>query len=122
MEDQLYRELILEHFKNPLNYGIVNNPDFDISDYNPLCGDEIRITGKVQNGKLTEVKFKSLGCAISKASVSIMTENFLDHNIEEIKRMKPEDYLKILEIELSPSRIKCALLGFSALKKSLFEL
>ena len=122
MEDQLYRELILEHYKNPLNYGIISDPDFDISDYNPLCGDEIRITGKVKDEKLIEIKFKSLGCAISKASASIMSENFTGKQISEIINMKPNDYLKILEIELSPSRIKCALLGFSALKKSLLKL
>lgn len=122
MEDQLYRELILEHYKNPLNYGIIASPDFDISDYNPLCGDEIRITGKIKSGRLVEIKFKSLGCAISKASASIMTGNFLDKKMEEIIKMKPEEYLQILEIELSPSRIKCALLGFLSLKKSLVKL
>jgi nitrogen fixation NifU-like protein len=119
MEDQLYREIILEHFKNPLNYGIVSSPDFEIEDFNPLCGDEIKITGKIKNGKLIEIKFQSLGCAISKASASIMTESFLNESIDIILEKEPDDYLKLLEIELSPSRIKCALLGFSALKKSL---
>src|SRR5688572_26651459 len=129
MEDQLYREIILEHFKNPLNYGLIANPDFDISDYNPLCGDEIRLTGKIthsssgsENGKLTDIKFQSRGCAISKASASMMTESFLGKSIDEIKEIRPEEYLEILEIELSPSRVKCALLGFSALKKSLLKL
>ena len=122
MEDQLYREVILEHFKNPLNYGVVSSPDFSIEDYNPLCGDEIRLTGKVKDGKLIDVKFESLGCAISKASASIMTENFLNKDVKEILNVTPKKYLEILEIELSPSRVKCALLGYSALKKSLAKL
>src|SRR3989344_5440338 len=107
MEDPIYRDIILE------------DPDFKTTDYNPLCGDEISITGKVKNGKLASVKFESRGCAISKASASIMTEKFLKKNINKINLMKPEEYLQILEIELSPSRIKCALLGFSSLKKAL---
>ncbi|HLC87846.1 MAG TPA: iron-sulfur cluster assembly scaffold protein [Patescibacteria group bacterium] len=119
MEDPIYRDIILDHFKNPSNYGLLEDPDFKTTDYNPLCGDEISITGKVKNGKLASVKFESRGCAISKASASIMTEKFLKKNINKINLMKPEEYLQILEIELSPSRIKCALLGFSSLKKAL---
>src|SRR3989344_2153635 len=117
MEDPIYRDIILDHFKNPLNYGILEDPDFKTTDYNPLCGDEISITGKVKNKKLVSVKFESRGCAISKASASIMTEKFLERSINEIKQMNPEEYLQILEVQLSPSRIKCALLGFSSLKK-----
>jgi nitrogen fixation NifU-like protein len=119
MNDPIYREEILEHFKNPLNYGSVINPDFETTDFNPLCGDEISITGKIKEGKIVEIRFQSRGCAISKASASIMTENFLNKEVTEILKTNPQEYLKILEIELSPSRIKCALLGFSALKKSL---
>lgn len=122
MEDPIYRDIILDHFKNPSNYGSIENPNFKVSDNNPLCGDEISLTGKVKDGKLVEIKFESRGCAISKASASIMTEYFLNKKTEEIIKMKPEEYLQILEIELSPSRIKCALLGFSALKKSLAKL
>lgn len=122
MEDPIYRDIILDHFKNPSNYGMLEHPDFKTTDYNPLCGDEISITGKVKNGKLISVKFESRGCAISKASASIMTEKFINMDIDEIKKTTPENYLKLLEIELSPSRIKCALLGYSALKKSIAKL
>src|SRR3989338_2637975 len=119
MEDPIYRDIILDHFKNPSNYGLLEDADFKTTDYNPLCGDEISITGKVENGKLVNIRFQSRGCAISKASASIMTERFLNKSVEEIKKLKPEEYLQILEVELSPSRIKCALLGFSSLKKAL---
>ena len=112
--------MILDHFKNPSNYGLLEDPDIKTTDYNPLCGDAISITGKVEQGGLVSIKFESRGCAISKASTSIMTERFLNKKIEEIKKMKPEEYLEILEITLSPSRIKCALLGFSTLQKSFF--
>ena len=121
MKDPIYRDIILDHFKNPLNYGLLEDPDFETTDYNPLCGDEISITGKIIKGRLVNIKFESRGCAISKASASIMTEKFLNKEINEIKKIQPEDYLKMLEIELSGSRIKCALLGFSTLKKSLTE-
>lgn len=109
----------MEHFKNPQNYGIVKNCDFDISENNPLCGDEIRVTGRMENGKLVEIKFQSRGCAISKAGASIMTEKFLNSEIEKILKSQAEDFLKDLEINLSASRVKCALLGYSTLKKAL---
>lgn len=119
MEEQLYREVIMEHFKNPQNYGVIENADFDVSENNPLCGDEIRVTGRMEDGKLVEIKFQSRGCAISKAGVSIMTEKFLGSETEKIIKSKAEDFLEDLEINLSASRVKCALLGYSTLKKAL---
>lgn len=119
MEDQLYREIILEHYKNPLNYGVISNPDFEVTDSNPLCGDEIRITGNIDSGAISGIKFESEGCAISKAAASIMTEFFLGKKVKEVIKIRPEDFLVLLEINLSPSRTKCALLGYSTLKKAL---
>ena len=121
MDEQLYREIILEHYKNPQNYGVINDADIDISDYNPLCGDEIRITAKIINSKIDQIKFVSEGCAISKASASIMTEFVKKEPKNKLLKLSPEEYLLLLEINLSPSRIKCALLSYSALKKGLHE-
>lgn len=119
MDEQLYREIILEHFKNPQNYGVINHADLEISDYNPLCGDEIRLTVVFDEKKILDIKFVSTGCAISKASASILTEYVKQKTKDEFLKITPEKYLELLEIELSPSRIKCALLSYSALKKGL---
>lgn len=119
MDDQLYREFILEHWKNPQNYGVLENADIDISGNNPLCGDEIRITVKLKGNKIENILFISQGCAISKASASLYTEMVKHKNVKDIKNIKPEDFLKTLEIELSPARLKCALLVYSTLRKGL---
>ena len=119
MEDQLYREIILEHWKNPQNYGVIKHADIDISDNNPLCGDEIRITAKIQDNKLTEIKFVSEGCAISKASASLFTELVRNMEIDKIKQIKPEEVLEELGITLTPTRTKCALLVYATMQKGL---
>lgn len=115
MTDPLYRELILDHWKNPHNYGILKNPSFDISKNNPLCGDNIRITGKIENNKLTQLQFVSEGCAISKASASIFTMQIKGKKIEEIKKITPEIVIGNLGIMLTPAREKCALLIYNTL-------
>jgi len=119
MEEQLYREIILEHWKNPQNYGVIKNAAIDISDSNPLCGDEIRITAKIQDNKLTDVLFISEGCAISKASASLFTEKIKKMNIKAIKEITPEETLEELGIMLTPTRTKCALLVYATLQKGL---
>ncbi len=110
MEDPLYREIILEHWQNPQNYGSVKNPSFDLSDNNPSCGDKIRITGKIKNGKLIDVRFTCQGCAVSKASASILTGQVKGMLITEIIKLKEEDILKNLGVEITPARYNCALL------------
>jgi nitrogen fixation NifU-like protein len=119
MQDPLYREIILDHWRNPQNYGIIKNPDIDISEVNTICGDKIRLTGKIKNGKLTEVAFTGEGCAISKASASIFTEEIKGIKLIEIRKIDKEKVLKNLPISISPARYNCALLCFRALQKSL---
>lgn len=119
MADQLYREIVLEHWKNPLNYGVIKNPDIDIEENNPLCGDEIRITIKTDGKKIKQIAFTSEGCAISTACASMFTEMVKQKSIQEIKKIKPEVFLDKFGICLSPVRIKCALLAYSTLKKGL---
>ncbi len=113
--DFFYRELILEHWENPQNYGVIENADFDVTEFNPLCGDEIRLTGKITTGKLSEVNFIGEGCAISKASASLFTEKIKGMSVEEIKNLTPEDALFEMRITLTPARTKCALLIFQAI-------
>ena|SRR5258708_571513 len=117
--DALYREIILDHWKNPQNYGVIDNADIDISDNNPLCGDEMRITVKIENKIITNILFVSEGCAISKASASLFTEKIKEISVDEIKNITPEEVLKELGIDLTPTRTKCALLVYSTLKKGL---
>lgn len=119
MNDTLYRDELLEHWKNPQNWGQVLNANFTIDDNNPLCGDSIHLTGKVTKGKLVDIKFTGDGCVISKASASIMTEYVKGKAVDQLKKIKQDEFLSLLEISLSLSRIKCALLPYSALQKSL---
>ena len=84
--DPLYREIILEHWQNPQNAGIIKNADFDVTENNPLCGDKIRLTGKIENEKLTEIAFKGVGCAISQASASLFTEEIKGENLASLKK------------------------------------
>ena len=81
MQDPLYREIILDNWQNPQNYGTVKNPDIDVSEVNTTCGDKIRLTGKIKSGKLVEIMFTGDGCAISKASSSLFTEQIKKNNI-----------------------------------------
>ena len=115
--DPLYREIILEHWQHPQNYGVIKHADFDVRENNPLCGDEIRLTGKFEEGTLTKIAFSGDGCAISRASASLFTESIKGELVREIKNKKEKDILELLGIELTPARVKCALLIFNTLKK-----
>lgn len=143
MDDQIYREIILEHWKNPQNYGVIADADIDISDSNPLCGDEILITASLviplkkgiippttpkdkndprireDDNVIAEIKFIGQGCAISKASASLFTEFIKGKSITEIKNLTQEEALQLLTIMLTSARLKCALLPYSTLQKAL---
>lgn len=116
MQDPLYREIILEHWTNPQNYGVIKDADFVVDDNNPSCGDEIHITGKIENGTLVKIAFTGEGCAISKASASLFTEKIKGAEISEIKKITPDEVLEEMGLQLTPARMKCALLVYSTLK------
>ncbi|MBI4440459.1 SUF system NifU family Fe-S cluster assembly protein [Candidatus Woesearchaeota archaeon] len=113
--EKLYLENIIDHFKHPRNYGVVENADIQHHDHNPLCGDDISITIKIDRGKISDVKFQGHGCAISQASASMLTEKIKGKNIGDVKGIKSDDVIKLLGIPLSPLRMKCALLGFQVM-------
>lgn len=112
----IYREEIIDLYKRPHNFGNLKNPTHSAKELNPLCGDEITINLKIESNKITDVKFTGNGCAISIASTSILTDKIKNMPLQKVKALKPEDLLEMLKIEISPARLKCALLCFKTLK------
>ncbi|MBI2583751.1 MAG: SUF system NifU family Fe-S cluster assembly protein [Candidatus Aenigmarchaeota archaeon] len=119
--DPMYREIILDYYRNPRNKGKAEHAEIGAKDVNTLCGDVIEITARVDNGKIAEIKFDGKGCAISQASASMLTELVEGKKIEEAAKMQKQELLDALGIELSASRIKCALLGFKVMKLGLYS-
>ena len=116
MTSQLYREHILDLYKNPLNYGEIKNPTNSFEKNNPLCGDEMKITLILHDNKIKDIKFFGKGCAISIASASLLTENVKNLSVEKIIKMNAEDIKKMLGVDVSAIRIKCVLLSLETLK------
>ncbi len=115
--DQLYREQILEHYKRPHNFGRLEQPDLSFEDTNPFCGDEQHVTIRLDDeGKVAEVAFDGKGCAISTAATSLLTDELAGMSREEILRLPKEYVLELLGIEISATRMKCALLGLKVVK------
>ena len=118
MEAEQY-EFILDHDKNPRNYGTIEDADASFEEGIPSCGDVVRLDLKLRDGRVEDIKFSGKGCAISQASVSILTENVRGKTVEEILSLKDEEMLGALGKPISPVRFKCALLGVKVLKKAL---
>ncbi|MCL4356038.1 MAG: SUF system NifU family Fe-S cluster assembly protein [Nitrososphaerota archaeon] len=118
----IYRELILDYYRNPRNFGKLENVDISSRDTNPLCGDEIEIQVRVgEDQKIEEVKFTGKGCAISQASASMLTELAKGKPLEWVKELVKEDVFEMLgNPDLGPSRVKCALLGMKVLKTGVY--
>ena len=121
--DDFYREFILDHYKNPHNYGELPDSTHHYHDTNPLCGDEITMFLKVgADDRVEDVRFTGKGCAISQASASILTDEVKGKTLEELKAFDRDHVIESLGITLSPARIKCALLSLKALKGSAWGL
>jgi nitrogen fixation protein NifU and related proteins len=121
--DDLYREVILDHYKNPRNKGTLDPRDFSYEDENPLCGDKLRIDVRLDaERRVKEVAFSGRGCAISQASASMLTEAIMGKTLDEVKQMGKDDILEMLGIELGPVRLKCALLSLKVLKAGAYGL
>jgi nitrogen fixation NifU-like protein len=117
LSDDIYREIILDHYRNPRNKGKLPEADVSIHDSNPLCGDEIDIHLKVDGDKIKDVKFEGRGCAISQASASMLTEMVMGKPLTSIKDLSKDDILENIGLtSLGPARIKCALLSLKVLK------
>jgi nitrogen fixation NifU-like protein len=119
-DNSIYREIILEHYKNPTNRGTLDPADFTYQDVNPLCGDEIRIDVRVQDDHVSEIKFSGRGCAVSQASASILTEMVEGKSLAEVKAIGRDELLDEIGIPVSPARMKCAMLGLKVLKAGVY--
>jgi nitrogen fixation NifU-like protein len=114
--DDLYREVILDHYQHPHNHGTLDNPDITYEDSNPLCGDKIRVDLEVKDNVVTNVRFSGKGCAISQASASMLTDELIGKTLDEVKNIDKDFIFEMLGIPLSPSRVKCALLSLKVVK------
>ena len=118
----IYREIILDYYRNPRNFGKIQNPDIAQKDSNPLCGDELEMHINIKDNKVADVKFTGKGCAISQASASMLTELIMGKDFEYVKKLTKEDIFDNLGInDLGHARIKCALLSLKVLKYGLYS-
>ena len=121
-DDQFYREYILDHYKNPRNFGRLERPDVTHEEDNPLCGDVVGMDFRIKDGVIEDVRFHGRGCAISQASASLLTERLKGMTLDEAKKIDKQDVLRELGIDISPARIKCALLSLKVLKVGAYGL
>ena len=117
----MYQENILDHYHNPRNHGTLDEPvSIRREEYNPLCGDRLTIEMRVEDDRVTAVRFHGHGCAISQAAMSMLTEAIEGKTLDEVKQISKDDLLEMLGIPISPVRLKCALLSLKAVKAGVY--
>jgi nitrogen fixation NifU-like protein len=119
--DDLYRDYILEHYRRPHNFGVIDEPSATYEGANPLCGDRITMQLGVKDGVVQQVGFTGRGCAISQASASLLTDEVKGKPLETVADIRADDLLELLGIEISPARLKCAMLSFDSLQHLLSD-
>jgi len=117
MEENLYHDFLLFHWRNPQNYGRLKNANKRAISDNPFCGDVIEMEAEIKDDKIKKIRFSGKGCIISIASASLLTEYVKNKKISELKKLDKDFILKLLNIKLGPTRLKCALLSLDVLKK-----
>ncbi len=123
MNTEIYRELIIDLYENPLNYGALEQYDFSYEEDNPLCGDVVRIDVQLDDqGRVAQVRWEGEGCAISQASASLLTEEIKGMTLDEVRTFPKERLLELIGVPLSMARVKCALLSLKVLKAGAFHL
>ncbi|HUA08060.1 MAG TPA: SUF system NifU family Fe-S cluster assembly protein [Candidatus Acidoferrales bacterium] len=116
--DDFYRDFILDHYRNPRNFGHLEHPSASAEDLNPLCGDTIRMELEIHDGVVRDVRFSGRGCAISQASASILTEELKGMRLEDVAKLSKDIVLENVGIGISPTRMKCATLGLRVAKSA----
>ncbi len=119
--DDLYRDYILEHYRRPHNFGVLDSPTVSYEGNNPLCGDRITIMLGIKDGVVEDVAFSGRGCAISQASASLLTDEIKGKAVAAVEKLTPDDLLDLIGIEISPARMKCALLSLDTVAHALAE-
>jgi nitrogen fixation NifU-like protein len=114
--DDLYRDYILDHYKQPRNFGELDSPDLDAHDHNPLCGDELGVHIHVADGKIVELRFHGQGCAISQAAASIASDEYVGMPVDNVGELDAEWLIDLLGIPISATRRKCALLNLKVMR------
>lgn len=117
----LYQEIILDHYRNPRNATVLDNPTGQVELHNPLCGDKLTFSIKEENDVVIEVGYTASGCAISVASASLLSEYIKGKTKDELKKLDKDFIIELIGIELSPNRMKCALLPLEALSKIIIQ-
>src|SRR3954462_2263422 len=120
--DDLYRDYILEHYRRPHNFGVIEDADASYEGANPLCGDRITLMLGVKDGVVDRVGFTGRGCAISQASASLLTDEIKGKPLTDVAAFRADDLLDLLAIEISPARLKCAMLSHDSLQHVLEDL
>ena len=116
--DDFYRDYILDHYRNPRNFGHLEHYDAEAEDLNPLCGDQIRMELRLDDGVVSDLRFSGKGCAISQASASMLTETVKGMKLSEVAKLSKDAVLENVGIGISPTRMKCAMLGLRVLKSA----
>src|SRR3954451_18918597 len=119
--DDLYRDYILEHYRRPHNFGVIDEPTASFEGSNPLCGDRITVQLGISDGVVQRVGFTGRGCAISQASASLLTDEIKGKRVSEVESFRADDLLDLLGIDISPARLKCAMLSHETLQRALAE-
>jgi nitrogen fixation NifU-like protein len=119
--DDLYRDYILEHYRRPHNFGVIEDATASFEGSNPLCGDRITMQLGIEDGKVERVGFTGRGCAISQASASLLTDEIKGKPVADVAAFRADELLDLLGIDISPARLKCAMLSHETLQKALAE-
>ncbi len=117
MTDDIQAEIVLEHYREPHNYGSMENPSVSLTENNPVCGDTVNISLLIRDGVIEDIKFVGRGCSISQASASMLTDRVKGKTIEEARKIDEKSIIDMIGLNLGPAREKCALLSFNTLQK-----